>query len=69
MIDEVIPSLIIDRINDILTMIPSQEEIHNAVFSLNKDSALGPDVFGALFYQTFWEIIKTDVSNVVLDFF
>ena len=68
MIEDVIPSLITDRINNILTMIPSPEEVHTAVFSLNKDSAPGPDGFGALFFQTFWEIIKTDVLNVVLDF-
>jgi hypothetical protein len=69
MMADVIPSLITDRINNILTLITSQEEIHQAVFSLNKDSAPGPDGFGALFYQTFWEIIKKDVSNAVLDFF
>ena len=69
LIDELIPSLITDRINNLLTLLPSDEEIYQTIFSLNKDSAPGPDGFGALFYQTYWDIIKNDVSNVVLQFF
>ncbi|KEH25507.1 hypothetical protein MTR_6g025095 [Medicago truncatula] len=66
MVEEVIPSLFTDRINSILTALPSENEIYQVAFSLNKESASGPDGFGALFYQTFWEIIKSDVSNAVL---
>jgi len=33
------------------------------------DSVAGPDVFGAHFYQTFWDIIETDVVHSVQDFF
>lgn len=68
MVEEVIPSLFTDRINSILTALPSENEIYQVAFSLNKESAPGPDGFGALFYQTFWEIIKSDVSNAVLIF-
>ena len=69
LIDEVIPHLITDRINNLLTNIPSENEIFQAVFSLNKDSAPGPDGFGALFFQTYWDIIKYDVTKAVLQFF
>lgn len=55
MIEEVIPNLITDRINNMLTMLPSDEKISNAIFSLNKDSAPGPDGFGAVFFQNYWE--------------
>jgi hypothetical protein len=41
----------------------------NAVFSLNKDSAPGPDGVGAFFYQSYWAIIHQDVVNDVLQFF
>lgn len=41
-IDEVIPSLISDLVNSLLTMLPSPEEVKGA----------GPDVFGAFFFQT-----------------
>jgi len=69
MVEEVIPSLITDRTNSLLTALPTDEEIHKAVFSLNKESAPGPDGFGALFFQTFWDIIKNDVTKVVFQFF
>jgi len=66
---EVIPKLITNEINNLLTMLPSHQEIKSAVFSLNKDSAPGPDGFGAFFYQTYWDIIKEDVVKAVLEFF
>lgn len=69
LIDEVIPSLIDEPVNNMLTMMPSFLEIRNAVFDLNKDGAPGPDGFGAFFFQTYWEIIKHDVVNAVLEFF
>ncbi|GAU35456.1 hypothetical protein TSUD_364120 [Trifolium subterraneum] len=69
LVEEVIPSLISDNVNTLLTMLPSKEEIKNAVFSLNKDSAPGPDGFGAYFFQAYWEIIQNDVVNAVIQFF
>jgi hypothetical protein len=50
-------------------MLPSSAEIHQAVFSLNKQSAPGPDGFGAFFYQTYWEIVSKDVIDAVSQFF
>lgn len=69
MVQEVIPKLITDRINNMLTLLPSFDEIKNAIFSLNKDSAPGPDGFGAIFFQTYWDIINQDVYKVVMQFF
>jgi len=66
LIEEVISNLITYRINDMLTLLPSNEEIQTAIFSFNSDSALGPDGFRALIFQTYWEIIKHDVIKVVL---
>ncbi|KAK2411057.1 hypothetical protein QL285_046381 [Trifolium repens] len=48
LVDEVIPNLVSDSVNVLLTMLPSYEEIKNAVFSLNKDSALGPDGYDSI---------------------
>jgi len=67
--EEVIPNLITDEINNLMTMLPSHQEIKSAVFALNKESAPGPDWFGAFFYQTYWDIIKEDVVKAVLEFF
>jgi ribonuclease HI len=67
--EEVIPPLVTNDINALMTVFPSHSEIKSAVFALNKDSAPGPDGFGAFFYQHFWEIVKHDVVNAVLQFF
>jgi hypothetical protein len=67
--EEVIPKLVNDDINALMTVLPSHVEIKAAVFALNKDSAPGPDGFGAYFFQTYWDLIKTDVCNAVLEFF
>lgn len=69
LVEEAIPELIDADVNNLLIMIPTSEEIKSDVFSLNTDSAPGPDGFGATFYQTYWEIIKDDVHNAVLQFF
>ena len=69
LVEEAIPELLDDNVNNLLTMIPTSDEIKNAVFALNTDSASGPDGFGASFYQTYWEVIKVDVINAVLQFF
>lgn len=31
------------------------------------NGASGPDEFGAFFFQKYWQIIKEDVTNVVLE--
>jgi hypothetical protein len=67
--EEVIPNLITDEVNSLLTVLPSHNEIKAAVFALNKDSAPGPGGFGAFFYQHFWDIVHQDVINAVLEFF
>lgn len=69
MVDDTISSLVDDIMNAILTMIHSLEEIFDVVFSLNKDNAPDPNGVEAVFYLTYWNIIKQDVSNVVLQFF
>jgi len=69
LIDGVIPNLISEDTNHMLTMLPSPDEIFNVVNSLKKDSAPGPDGFGAIFYQTYWPIVKHDVINAVLEIF
>jgi len=69
LIEEVIPHLATDNANNLLIMMPSREEIGNVVFSMNKDGAPGPDGFGAFFPQTYWEIIRDNVTDDVLEFF
>jgi len=65
LVEECIPKLISDQSNTILTNLPSDAEIHNAVFSLNRDGAPRPDEFRDYFYQYYWDIIKKDMVKAV----
>ncbi|KAK2368688.1 hypothetical protein QL285_081866 [Trifolium repens] len=67
--EEAIPKLITDDINALLTLLPSIQEIKVVVYALNKDSAPGPDGFGAFFFHHYWDTVKTNLSNAVLQFF
>nr|ABD28670.2 RNA-directed DNA polymerase (Reverse transcriptase) [Medicago truncatula] len=69
LVEEAIPKLVDATTNRLLTMLPTKEEVKNAVFDLNSDDAPGPDVFGACFFQIYWNIVKKDVYEAVLDFF
>lgn len=69
LIEEVIPDMVSAEDNLKLTNLPSSEEIKNAVFSMNRDSAPRPDGFGAFFFQKFWDIVEKDVYNAVMQFF
>jgi hypothetical protein len=39
LVEDCIPNLVSDQSNSILTALPSISEIHNVVFSLNRDSS------------------------------
>jgi hypothetical protein len=66
---EVIPPLVTNEVNTMLTMLPSHKEIKAAIFALNKDSSPGPDGFGAFFFQHYWEIGKDDVIAAMIQLF
>jgi len=46
----------------------SEQEIKDAVFGSYSDGAPGPDGFSFIFYQKFWDTIKTDFMNIVRGF-
>jgi len=64
-VEDCIPNLVNDQTNNLITLMPSEIEIHDVVYALNKDGASGPDGFGAIFYHTYWRIIKNDVIKAV----
>lgn len=69
LVEEVIPKLIDDNTNKLLTMLLTKAEIKAAVFNLNKYGAPGPDGFGGFFFQTYWDIIQKDFTDAILQFF
>lgn len=44
------------------------DELGEVVFGMEKNKSPGPDGFPADFYQHFWEIVKTDLMNLLNDF-
>nr|KYP67083.1 Transposon TX1 uncharacterized [Cajanus cajan] len=66
---KVIPKSITPSDNMRLAILPTMEEVKNAVFSLSPNSSIGPDGFPRSFFQHFWDIIRMDVYNFVLQFF
>lgn len=62
-------SRVTTSMNQDLTKDVTEEEIYNAVFSINCESAPGPDGFTALFFQKYWSFVKFQVIAEVLGFF
>jgi hypothetical protein len=54
--------------NEMLNAPFTEEEIKTAVFDSYSEGAPGPDGFTFLFYQKFWEVVKTDLINLFRDF-
>lgn len=66
---DIIDSVITLEENDNLCVIPGEKEIKDVVFSMDKNSAPGPDGFGGAFYQGCWEIIKQGLVEIIQTFF
>ncbi|XP_015162434.1 uncharacterized protein [Solanum tuberosum] len=64
-----LPTLVTPEHNRSLQEIPSMEELRHVVFSMNPNSAPGPDGMGGKFYQVCWEIIKEDLLSAIQVFF
>lgn len=68
-ISEIIQPMVSEEINQTLIAMPTVLEIQEAVFSIYKDKAPGPDGFSASFYHNFREIIGNDVCRDIMSFF
>ncbi|XP_071902212.1 uncharacterized protein [Coffea arabica] len=55
--------------NDDLQRLPSLAELQEAISAMARDSARGPDGFGAAFYQECWAIIHKELLEAVQEFF
>jgi hypothetical protein len=54
--------------NQVLTAPFSEEEVKMAIFDM-EHKAPGPDGFPAEFYQFFWEIVKSNLMSLFLEFY
>lgn len=68
-VNEFILTLVDSNTNNILTMLPSKDEISNAIFNLNKSNATGPYNFGGVFYHSYCDVVGKDVCEAVTEFF
>ncbi|XP_075083347.1 uncharacterized protein LOC142167090 [Nicotiana tabacum] len=64
-----IPSMVTMDQNLELSRLPTIEKVREVVFELSGESAIGPDGFTGLFYQTGWDVIGADIHNMVLHFY
>ena len=55
--------------NLMLIKIPNISEIKDALFSIDTNKTPAPDRFGVGFFQHYWEQIKGDFSQCILEFF
>ena len=46
----------------------SLEEIRCALFQISPSKSPRPDGMTALFFKKYWNIVRSDISHVVLDF-
>ncbi|XP_043717944.1 uncharacterized protein LOC122665876 [Telopea speciosissima] len=65
----VIPTLVTDQDNAMLSKIPSHDEIRTAIFDLDPSSAPGPDGYPGTFFRACWNIISRDVCRGIQSFF
>ncbi|XP_070017642.1 uncharacterized protein [Nicotiana sylvestris] len=61
--------IVTDQDNEKLIETPTVNEIKDTLFSMNHDCAPGPDGVSSLFFQDSWDVIATDLINLVLYFF
>lgn len=48
---------------------PTNQEVRDAIFSIDLDSAPGPDGYSGCFFQSAWNVIQNDVHNAIVAFF
>ncbi|XP_015161044.1 uncharacterized protein [Solanum tuberosum] len=66
---ECIPRMLTHEHNASLIALPTIDELKEVVFSMNPNSAAGPDGMNGCFFQKCWQIIKHDLLAVILAFF
>lgn len=61
--------MVTDAENSTVIAIPSGEEIHDAIKSMDLDNASGPDGFSGHFFISCWDVVGSNVTLAVQHFF
>ncbi|XP_026428365.1 uncharacterized protein LOC113324260 [Papaver somniferum] len=64
-----IPQCISAEDNQELEAIPTDQEIYQALMTMEPWTSSGPDGFPPRFYQTQWQLVKEDVCKIIKSFF
>ncbi|XP_068336635.1 uncharacterized protein [Pyrus communis] len=68
LLDCIIPSVSVEM-NEALTAPVTDDEIKDAAVQMGGLKVPGPDGFQGIFYQSYWEIVRADVSDLVRELF
>ena len=68
-IKDIISEQVTNNDNNMLTTIPTNEEVHAAIFSLDSSIAPGPGGYSGAFYPKCWDIVGKKVISTVWSFF
>ena len=68
------PDLMLDpQISEVenlsLISISDMREVKSTLFSIESSKTPGPDGFGAGFFKRYWDVVKDDFFNCIVDFF
>lgn len=60
-------SMVSEELNEDLTKEFTADEVRAALRQMHPTKAPGPDGMSAVFFQKYWDIIGSDVTNMVLN--
>lgn len=63
-----IREVVTSEMNNTLLEDFSQEEVKEALFQMHPTKTPGPDGMNQSFFQKYWNIIGTDISNAMIDY-
>ncbi|XP_060200410.1 uncharacterized protein LOC132628664 [Lycium barbarum] len=66
---DIVPKLVTEEMNAILTAIPTPQEVRQAIKDIDPDSSPGLDGFGAKLFQVCIDIILPEVHGAIKEFF
>ncbi|XP_060182093.1 uncharacterized protein LOC132611726 [Lycium barbarum] len=64
-----LPKIVSREDNEMLCSIPTMQELKDTVFSMDPGSAPGPNGMTGIFYHKCWDIISTDLLNMIIEIF